>query len=66
MSTSDEIKRQQELERQRQERIQQERDRQIQRDEELRRLRDIKNHEKQQNDYIVKGKPTGSRPGKDD
>lgn len=66
MSTSDEIKRQQEVERQRQDQIRQERERQIRRDEELRRLRDIQINEKQQNDNIVKGRPTGSRPDKDD
>ncbi|HLW62294.1 MAG TPA: hypothetical protein VKY33_02735 [Flavobacterium sp.] len=66
MSTNDEIKRQQELERQRQEQLRQERERQIIREEELRRLREIQNNEKKQNDDIVKGKPTGSRPGKDD
>ncbi|MBN2598118.1 MAG: hypothetical protein JXR82_15185 [Marinifilaceae bacterium] len=66
MSTNDEIKRQQELERQRQEQIRQERERRNRREEELRRIREIQINEKQRNDNIVKGKPTGSRPGKDD
>jgi hypothetical protein len=66
MSTSDEIKRQQEFERHRQEQIRQDREKQIQRDEELRRIHDHQESEKKLNDDVVRGKPTSVRPDRDD
>jgi len=66
MSNDEELKKQQELERKIQEQARQERERQIRREEELRQIRERQLNEKKQQDDIVKGKPTGGRPGKDD
>jgi hypothetical protein len=62
MSTSEEEKNRQELDRKIQ---QQERERQIRREEELRKIREQQINEKKQHDEEVRGKPSGTRPTKD-
>lgn len=66
MSNDDELKKQQELEKKIQEQARQEREEQIRIDEELRRIREQQKKEKDIQDDISKGKPTGERPDKDD
>jgi hypothetical protein len=64
MSKEDDLKEQQELERKIQEQAQKERERQ--REEELRKLKERQLNEQKKHEELVKGKPTGGRPGKDD
>ncbi len=64
--SSEEQKKQQEIERRIQEQARREKESQIRRDEELRRIKEQQINERKQTEDIVKGKPTGGRPKKDD
>ncbi|NVN94241.1 MAG: hypothetical protein HXX18_03035 [Bacteroidetes bacterium] len=66
MSNNEDLKRQEELAKRIQEQAKQEQEKQIRREEELRRIRESQVNQKQQQDDIIKGKPTSGRPGKDD
>ena len=66
MSKEEELRKQQELERKNQEKARQEQEKQIRREEELRKIRERQINEKKANDDLIKGKPTGGRPEKDD